>query len=382
MGVNSVWKTFVLFLRAHPGDGPGRAVSRGGHPFPMRVPPLFSSITLAAGIFSLPSGAIWAQGAAKGATIPAAPATTPAPAPGNPGLFPDAEPRLVARASLQGLLQALNAQDQETVTQMTWQLLAAMAKAKEQGVGPSEYLAAGYRAERLKGTDAAAVQSCLLSAWTGAQTLALFTPENLAAMEQGNAPRATRGLERGVVVNLDLEKLPLVTVTTKPPVKKAAAAAAQEPLPVAEPVAMPTTYVLKTLEVRLHEKVPLDAYGLRNMDIRLDSINPNGSVSFLFEDRTAQHTGYDDRTDALNRLGSRMGLSEGVGRMVSFKPVDIPDTRTRGVKLLSQSFASVYLDEDIGTQLNLRLVIRVNSEALNYDRLPPERQKLYQVRNP
>ena len=286
------------------------------------------------------------------------------------------------KATLHGLLQALGAQDHETVTQMTWQLLAAMASAKGQGIGPSEFLAAGYRAERLKGTDAAAVQSCLLSAWTGAQTLALFTPENMAAMEQGNAPRATRGPERGLFVNLDLEQLPLVALTTKAPARKAAAAAAAEPLPVPEPAAVPVTYVVKTLEIRLHERVPLDAYGLRNMDIRVDSINPNGSVAFFFEDRTAQHTGYDDRTEALNRLSSRMGLSEGVGRMVNFSPVPIPDTRTRGVKLLSQPFASVYLDEDIGTQLNLHLIVRVNSEALNYDRLPPERQKLYQVRNP
>ena len=38
---------------------------------------------------------------------------------------------------------------------MIWQLLAAMFKARELGTGPSEFLAAGYRAERLKGTDAA-----------------------------------------------------------------------------------------------------------------------------------------------------------------------------------------------------------------------------------
>ncbi len=333
-----------------------------------------------AGLAFLAASSGWSQAPKAPAVAPAAPAAAPV-----PGLFPDPEPRLVERASLHGLLQALSAQDRETVTQMTWQLLVSMARAKEQGIGPSEYLAAGYRAERLKGSDAAAVQSCLLSAWTGAQTLALFTPENMALMEQGNSPRATRGQERGLTVNLDLENLPVVTVTTKVAPRKVAPAAEQPPLPVAEPVTMPTTYVVKTLEVRLHERVPLDAYGLRNMDIRLDSINPSGSVSFLFEDRTARHTnydGYDDRLANLNRLSARMGLSEGVGRMVNFTPVEIPDTRTRGVKLLSQTFAAVYLDEDIGTQLNLRLIIRVNSEALNYDRLPPERQRLYQVRNP
>lgn len=336
----------------------------------LRRPLLLSIVTV---------GAFLVAGAPAAENRAAAPAAA---APAAPGLFPEPEPRLVEKATLRGLLQALAAQDHETVTQMTWQLLAAMAKAKEQGMGPSEFLAAAYRAERMKGSDAAAVQSCLLSAWTGAQTMALFSAENVAAMEQGNAPRATRGAERGLFVNLDLEKLPSVTLTTKAPARKVAAAAAPEPLPVPEPVAMPATFVVKTLEIRLHEKIPLDAYGLRNMDIRLDSINPNGSVSFLFEDRTAQHANYDDRLENLNRLSARMGLSEGVGRMVSFKSVDIPDTKTRGVKLLTQPFATVYLDEDIGTQLNLHLIVRVNSEALNYDRLPPERQKLYQVRNP
>lgn len=326
------------------------------------------------GALLLAGSSAWAQAAGNGAAAPSAP-----PSPANPSLFPEPEPRLVPKASLRGLVQALGAQDAETVAQMTWQLLAAMAKAKEQGVSPSEFLANGYRAEHVKGTDAAAVQSCLLSAWTGAQTMALFSPENVAAMEQGNAPKATRGTERGLFMNLDLEKLPLVTLTTRPPTRKAVAV---EPLPAAEPVAMPTTYVVKTLEIRLHDRTPLDAYGLRNMDIRLDSINPNGSVSFLFEDRTSQHANYDDRLENLNRLSARMGLSEGVGRMVNFNLVEIPDTRKRGVKLLSQPFATVYLDEDIGTQLNMHLIIRVNSEALNYDRLPPERQRLYQVRNP
>ncbi|HSI13253.1 MAG TPA: hypothetical protein VK961_14475 [Chthoniobacter sp.] len=333
---------------------------------------------MAAGLFFLAEACVWAQ-----ATRPGAAPQPAAPVPANPSLFPEPEPKLVEKASLQGLLKALGAQDHESVTQMTWQLLAAMAVAKGQGISPSEFLAAGYRAEHLKGTDAAAVQGCLLSAWMGAQTLALFTPENMAVMQQGNAPRVTRGPERGMFVNLDMDKLPLVALTTKPPARAAAAAAAApEALPAPEPVAMPATFVVKTLEIRLHEKTPLDAYGLRNMDIRLDSINANGSVSFLFEDRSAQHTGYDDRTEALNRLGSRMGLSEGVGRMVNFTPVPIPDTQRRGIKLLTQPFATVFLDEDIGTQLNLHLIVRVNSEALNYDRLPPERQKLYQVRNP
>ena len=45
------------------------------------------------------------------------------------------------------------------------------------------------------------------------------------------------------------------------------------------------------MEVRLHERVALDAYGLRNMDFRLDSVDPHGSVAFLFEDRTGHHFG-------------------------------------------------------------------------------------------
>src|SRR5437868_4668347 len=99
----------------------------GGHLFPMRVPLLPRlcglSIATAAGVFFLVGASAWAQAAGKGAV--AAPPT--APAPPVPGLFPEPEPRLVEKATLHGLLQALGAHDHETVTQMTWQLLAAMA---------------------------------------------------------------------------------------------------------------------------------------------------------------------------------------------------------------------------------------------------------------
>src|SRR4051812_43010957 len=87
---------------------------------------------LAAGLFFLAEAPIWAQAVRQGA----APQPT-APVPAAPSLFPEPEPRLVEKASLQGLLKALGTQDHESVTQMTWQLLAAMATAKGQGIGPS-----------------------------------------------------------------------------------------------------------------------------------------------------------------------------------------------------------------------------------------------------
>ncbi|MEI9894139.1 MAG: hypothetical protein WDN28_09695 [Chthoniobacter sp.] len=53
-----------------------------------------------------------------------------------------------------------------------------------------------------------------------------------------------------------------------------------------------------------------------------------------------------------------------------------------GVRLITLPFAAIYLDEDIGTQLTLHLVIRVAAEALMYDQLPPERRNLYEIQNP
>jgi len=91
------------------------------------------------------------------------------PPPANSGLFPDPEPVLVPKASLRGLLEVLLLKDGEMAGPMIWQFLAAMSKAHDLGAGPSEFLAAAYRTERLKGSDAGTVQNCLLSAWSGAQ---------------------------------------------------------------------------------------------------------------------------------------------------------------------------------------------------------------------
>lgn len=300
-------------------------------------------------------------------------------APTSGGLFPDPAPVVVQKASLRGLLDILKRKDAEAAGPMIWQLLAAMFKARELGTGPSEFLAAGYRAERLKGSDAADVQNCLLSAWAGAQTLALLVPENIALMERGTAPRATRGMERGQPVNFDLENLPAVIVTTKVPPKAIAVAT---PLSAREPVAAPPSIVVKTLDVRLNERVPLDAFGLRNMDFRLDSVDPHGSVAFLFVDRTGNHFGRAEHWNSPNRLNREMAFSDGISRLTTFSPELIPDTTTRGVKLLTLPFGAVYLDEDIGVQLNFHLVIRVASEALMYDQLPPEKQKLYEIQSP
>ncbi|MEP6671132.1 MAG: hypothetical protein ABJF10_18370 [Chthoniobacter sp.] len=315
----------------------------------------------------------WTQTAGK-AAAPTAP-------PADPGLFPDPEPVLVKKASLHGLLEVLLLKDGEMVGPMIWQLLATMSKAKDQGTGPSEFLAASYRAERLKGSDAAEVQNCLLSAWAGAQSLALFTPENIALMERGAAPRATRGMERGRPVNLDIENLPAVTLTTKA-TRKVASAATPAPAPVPEQAPVVPAVVVKTVEVRLHERVPLDAYGMRNMDFRVDSIDPHGSVSFLFDDRTVHHFGQVDRRNSVGLLTRELGFNDGVDKMTAFSPEAIPDTKIRGVKLVTLPFAAIYLDEDIGVQVNLRLIVRVASEALMIDQLPPERRKLYEIQNP
>ncbi|MDR3403614.1 MAG: hypothetical protein P4L99_14035 [Chthoniobacter sp.] len=315
------------------------------------------------------------QGRAQATKKTGAPA---APAPG--GLFPDPEPVLVPKASLRGLLEALLIKDSETAGPMIWQLLAAMFKARELGTGPSEFLAAGYRSERLKGSDAGEVQNCLLSAWSGAQTLGLFTPENIALMERGTSPRAPRGMDQGKTVNFDMEQLPAVTLTTKPPARKAAPAAV--PLPAPEPVAVAPAFVVKTVEIHMHDRVPLDACGLRNMDFRLDSVDPHGSVSFLFEDRTVHAYSQVDRRDSLNKLGKGMGLSDGLDRMTAFIPEAIPDSNLRGVKLVTLPFAAVYLNEDIGVQVTFHVVIRVASEALMYDQLPPERRRLYEINTP
>ena len=340
----------------------------------MRVPSTLLSISVVvAGSMLFPLSQGWTQVAGK------AEATTAPPA--SPGLFPDPEPVLVKKASLRGLLEVLRLKDGEMAGPMIWQLLATMFKAKELGTGPSEFLAASYRAEQLKGTDAAAVQHCLLSAWSGAQSLALFTPENIALMERGAAPRATRGMERGAVVNLDTENLPAVAVTTKA-IRKVAPAAAPLPVPAAEQAPVAPAVVVKMLEVGLHERVPLDAYGMRNMDLRVDSVDPHGTVSFLFADRTVHHFGQVDRRNSVGMLTRELGFTDGVNKMTPFSPELIPDTKTRGVKLVTLPFGAIYLDEDIGTQLTLRLVIRVAGEALMLDQLPPEKRKLYEIQSP
>jgi hypothetical protein len=303
---------------------------------------------------------------------------TPKP-PSNGGLFPDPEPVLIEKATLRNLLEALARKDEDTTKSIVWQFLATMFKAHEQGVGPSEYLAAGYKAERLKGTDAATVQNCLLSAWTGAQSMALFTPENIALMERATAPRGTRGADRGKQVNLDLEMLPTVIVTTKLSSRKAAAAAA--PLPAKEPDVVAPAFVIKMTEVKLHEKISLDAAGIRNMVFSLGSVDPRNSVTFTFEDRETHRFDYGSRLDTLNQVSRQMG-SDGVNRMTTFSPQPIPDTNIRGVKLVTLPFGAIYLDENIGVGVTFRLVIRVASEALMYDRLPPDRQKLYELHSP
>ncbi|MEI9894140.1 MAG: hypothetical protein WDN28_09700 [Chthoniobacter sp.] len=172
------------------------------------------------------------------------------------------------------------------------------------------------------------MQNCLLSAWSGAQTLGLFTPENIALMERGTPPRATRGMDRGKPVNFDAAQLPEVALTTKAP-PPTATAASSAPAPLPEPPAVPPSFVLKRLDVRLHERVSLDEYGLRNIDFRVDSVDSHSSVSFLFEDRTAHHNPLEHR-DPFSKTGKGIGLSDGINRMTAFTPEAIPETSTRG----------------------------------------------------
>ena len=73
--------------------------------------------------------------------------------------------------------------------------ISHIPRLRELGAGPSELLAAGYRAERLKGSDAADVQNCLLSAWAGAQSMALFAPENIALMVDQLPPERRKQYE-------------------------------------------------------------------------------------------------------------------------------------------------------------------------------------------
>jgi len=340
----------------------------------MRIHPLFrpavsTFVLISMGLVGFSLDKVHAAGNAPVAPKPAA----------NGGLFPDPEPVLVEKATLRNLLDAVARKDDQTVTPIVWQFLAAMSKSKEQGVGPSEYLAAAYKAERVKGTDAATVQNCLLSAWAGAQSLALFTPDNTARMERGTAPYGTRGADRGRPVNLDLAALPTVKLTTALPARKAVAAAT--PLPTAEIAPVQPGFTVKTVEVKLHEKVSLDQFGIRGMDFSLESVDPHNSVVFTYEDRISHRNGYGDHMDALNQLSQQMGSANGLNRMTTFVTQDIPDSKLHGVKLVTIPFGAVYLDDDIGG-FTYKIVIRVATEALMQDRLPPERRKLYDLHNP
>lgn len=271
-------------------------------------------------------------------------------------------------ATLRSLAAALKTQDREQAGRLTWRLLAALAHAKEQGMGPSEYLAAGYRAERLGVADSSPVQHCLLEAWASAQSMALFTPENLALMDRGESPRATRGLQRGLPVVFDTGTPPEMTmkmqvgakdfdparVTTYSPARAA------QPTATAAPVATPPTYQVKTYDVRLNEKLPLDSCGLTNWDLRLDRVDRTTGVSFVLENRLALRA---DRYPSVSA--------------VNFTPEPIPGTTLQGVKLKDAKFASIYLDENLGAQVSYRIVVRGPREIFMLDQLSPEQRKYY-----
>ncbi|EDY19705.1 hypothetical protein CfE428DRAFT_2881 [Chthoniobacter flavus Ellin428] len=231
--------------------------------YPLSRPVLSSCVVLSLSLLLFAGSCHGAQAATNASAAPAPAAPAAAKPAANGGLFPDQEPVLVEKATLRNLLDAVARKDAATVTPIVWQFLAAMSKSKDQGVGPSEYLAAAYKAERVKGTDAATAQNCLLSAWAGAQSLALFTPDNIARMERGTAPYGTRGADRGRPVNFDLTVLPTVALTTAQPTRKAATAAT--PLPTAEIAPVEPGFTVRTVEVKLHEKISLDQFGIRGM---------------------------------------------------------------------------------------------------------------------
>jgi hypothetical protein len=116
-------------------------------------------------------------------------------------------------ATLRGLASALARQDRENASRLTWRLLATMARVRQQGIGPSEYLAASYRTEKLRPAESVPVQRCLLVAWSAAQSLYLFTPENLALMDRGESPRVPRGPQQGSLVTFDTGVPPEMTMT-------------------------------------------------------------------------------------------------------------------------------------------------------------------------
>lgn len=271
-------------------------------------------------------------------------------------------------ATLRSLNVALATQDREQAAKLTWRLLAAMARAKEQGAGPSEYLAAGYRAEKLGVAESAPVQQCLLGAWASAQSMWLFTPENLARMDRGESPRVTRGLQRDIPVIFDTGAPPEMTMKMKIDFAAARATAPNaQPRITAVPMVPsatppPPVYQVKTYDARLNEKLPLDSCGLTNWDLRLDRVDRIAGVSFTLENRLANPNKTADRSRAF---------------AVNFIPEPIPGTTLQGVKLKDDKFASIYLDENLGAQVSYRIVVRGPREIFMLDQLSPELRKYY-----
>jgi hypothetical protein len=265
-------------------------------------------------------------------------AERPAPQiPANASVAPDGP------ATLRSLATALATEERELAGRLTWRLLAAMARAKEQGTGPSEFLAAGHRAERLRIAESAPVQRWLLGAFSSAQTMMLFAPENLAFMDRGESPLATLGLQRGLPVIIDTGTPPEMTVKLQVGPKNfdrsrvtastPASAAASNSTVVVSP-----TFEVKTFDVKLGEKLPLDSCGLTNFDLRLDRVDRTQGVGFVFENRLERSS-----TTAFS---------------ASFTPERIPGTTRQGVLLKTAGPASIYLDENLGGQVVYRIIVR------------------------
>jgi len=304
-------------------------------------------------------------------------------APGENALFPkgstaDATAQAPAEApTLRGLAAALAQQNRDVAVRMSWQFLAAMARSREQGVSPSEYLAAGYRGEKLNAAESAAVQNCLLGAWRTAGGLALFTPENIALMERGESPRGVRGADRGKVISFNDANPPAIVVGSGP---AAGSSATSAPAQGEEPKSgrTPLPYVVKSFEVKIRDIMPLDAYGLTNMDLRVDSVAPDQSVTFLLEDRTADRYGALYVDEGTVKRGKER--ANGSAHVVGFRPEPIPGTKTRGIKLATCNLATIYLDENLGAQIYYRILIYEPGEMLILNQLSPEERKKYEYR--
>ena len=310
------------------------------------------------------------------------PSSEPATATNHPFASEAPAPEPIPTPPLRDLASALQAQKRERSGQLAWQCLACIDEARSRGILPGEFLAVSAHAENLDAAESSSVQDILLAAWSAIQDMALVTPDNLELMQQGEAPRATRGPDAGCPVLFDTgtpTEMTLKVVVgpryfdrTRVTTQTLASSDSNQSY-----TQLP--YEVKYIEARLREKLPLDAYGMTNMDLRLDKIDRGKAIQFALEDRATSHL--KGRQDAgKKRQANDREHPDIATQTVTFKPEPIPDTATQGVRLAVCGLASIYLEESPGTQAKYRIVIRLPGEMLILDKLSPERRKLYEYR--